>query len=395
VTPSSLAWTLWAAAALLIGGGLALAGGEVVLMAIIVAGFSTVGALVASRHPANPIGWIFSATGMAAAVQGLALAYALRALRDPGMLLGASVAAWIQEWLWIPLIGLPSIFGLLLFPDGRLSSARWRPVLWTGVVATGMASLGFALKPGRLTNDPRLVVFTNPLGVLPGGETVGVIGLGLLLVTALAAVASLVERFRRVGGEQRQQIKWFAFGGSLLGVTVVVGSILWQISPIARFLVPVSLVLAPVGAGLGILRHRLFDIDLIINRTLVYGGLTSLLGTLYVVSVILLGWLLRPLAGSSDLAVAASTLAAVGAFQPARRRIQAFVDHRFYRRKYDAGRALEAFAGRLREEVDLDSLTAELVRVVDQTMQPTHISLWLPPESEVASDQDNREKPAR
>lgn len=395
MTASTLAWTLWSAAALLIAGGLALAGGEAVLMAIIVAGFSTVGALVASRHPANPIGWIFSATGMAAATQGLALGYALRALRDPEILLGASMAAWIQEWLWIPLIGLPSIFGLLLFPDGQLPSARWRPVLWAGVVATGMASLGFALKAGQLTNDSRLVRFTNPLGVLPGGETVGVVGLGLLLLTALVAVCSLVVRFRQVGGVQRQQIKWFAFAGSLLGVTVVVGSVLWQVSPIARFLVPVSLVLAPVGAGLGILRHRLFDIDLIINRTLVYGGLTSLLGTVYVISVILLGWLLRPLAGSSDLAVAASTLTAAGIFQPARKRIQTFVDHHFYRRKFDTGRTLEGFVGRLREEVDLDSLTAELVQVVKQTMQPAHISLWPQQESGVTSAADHREKPAR
>jgi hypothetical protein len=375
--PWVLAWSLWLVGTAGAAGGLLLAGREVGVLATIVAGFSTVGALVASRHPFNPIGWVFCGTGLVAAGQALALAFALESLRAPALLPGGLVSAWVQEWAWIPLIGLPSVVVLLLFPDGRLPSPRWRPVLWIGLVAMGVACLGFALKPGPLTNEPRLSELTNPFGVVPGAETIGLIAFVLLLVTALVAVASQVVRYRRAGGDQRQQIKWFAYGGTLMGTTVVAGSALWQVSPIAQQLVPLSLVLGPLGAGIGILRYRLYDIDLVINRTLVYGALTILLGFVYVGLVVALGGLLRPVTGSNDLAVAGSTLVVAALFSPARRRIQGLVDRRFYRSRYDAARTVEAFSSRLRDQVDLETLRADLTGVVRETLQPASVSVWL------------------
>ncbi len=351
--------------------------GEVGVMAIIVVAFSTVGALVASRHPSNPIGWVFCATGLVAAVQALGLGYALESLRGPGRLPGGLLAAWVQEWIWILLIGLPSVVVLLIFPDGRLPSPRWRPVLWIGVVAMGTASLGFALKPGPLTNDPRLSELMNPFGLIPGADTVGLIALMLLLGTALMAVASLVVRYRRAGGDQRQQIKWFAYCGALMGTIVVLGSAFWQVSAIAQEAVPLSLILGPVGAGIGILYHRLYDIDRIIKLTLVYGTLTGVLAVAYLGAVFLLSGVAFRLGFESDLGIAASVLLVAALFHPTRRRLQKAIDRRFYRSRYDAAQTLEGFGFRLRDEVDPENLAVELLNVVSSTMQPSHLSLWL------------------
>lgn len=375
--PRVVAWSLWMLGATLATASLLLAGvGEVGVMAIIVFAFSTVGALVASRHPSNPIGWVFCATGLAAAVHALGLGHALASLRGPVEHTGGLLAAWVQEWIWILLIGLPSVVVLLLFPDGHLPSPRWRPILWIGGVAMGVASLGFALKPGPLTNDPRLSELMNPFGLIPGAGTVGLIAFILLLGTALVAVASLVVRYRRAGGDQRQQIKWFAYCGALMGMIVVLGSASWRVSPIAQKAVPLSLILGPVGAGIGILHHRLYDIDRIIKLTLVYGALTGLLATAYVGAVFLLSGMATRLGFGNDLGTAASVLIVAALFHPARRRIQGAIDRRFYRNRYDTARTLENFGSRLSQEVDLDELRAELLSVVSSTMRPAQISLW-------------------
>ncbi|MEX1004471.1 MAG: hypothetical protein WD156_03775 [Acidimicrobiia bacterium] len=370
-------WTLWAANVTMATVSLVLVGAETAVLTTIVFGFSSVGALVASRHPANPIGWTFCLTGSAAGIQALALAYALDSLGNGAMTPGVVVAAWVQEWMWIPLIGLPTVVVPPLFPDGRLPSPRWRVVLWAGILTMTVGVFGFALKTGPLANDPRLAGLTNPFGVSPGAEVVGLIGFVLMLATAALAIASLVVRYRRAGGDQRQQIKWFAYGGSIMGLLVVVGSALWQVSPIARQVVPFSLLLGPTGAGIGILRYRLYDIDRIINLTLVYSVLSGLLGAVYVGSVFLLGGVGSALGSDDTLGVAASVLVVAALFHPARRRLQATIDRRFYRSKYDAARTVELFARRLVEQADLETVGDDLVALTSSTMRPSHVSLWL------------------
>jgi len=290
---------------------------------------------------------------------------------------GGLFAAWLQEWTWIPLIGLPTVVVLVLFPDGRLPSPRWRAVLWAGVVAITMAILGFALRSGRMINEPRLAKLTNPFGILPAAEVIGNVGFVLLLATAVLAVASLVVRYRRAGEIQRQQIKWFAYGGTVMGAIVVVGSALWQVSPIAQQLVPFSLLLGPAGAGIGILRYRLYDIDRIINLTLVYGILSGLLAAVYLGLVFLLSGAGLGFGSDDSLGVAASVLVVAALFHPARRRLQAMIDRRFYRSRFDAAQTVERFGLRLREEVDPQTLPDELVALTSSTMRPSHVSLWL------------------
>lgn len=391
-TPARLAWLLGIVAAGLIAGALWLAAGGpgeqsglfiVLTLGFVTAGFSGVGALVVSRRPANLVGWIFCAVGLISAANGFAETYARRAfIVDPGSLPGGTLALWAQNWLWIPLIGLTATFALLLFPDGRLPSPRWRANVWIAAAGIAVSTFGFLAGPLEDELTESIKAYTNPIGLAGGAgraaEILGLMGFGLLLGSALASVASLVTRFRRASRVERQQIKWFAYGGFGLGLTVVVGSVLWQVSPVARLLVPASLLLAPTSAGIGILKYRLYDIDRIINRTLVYGVLSAALGLAYLGIVTLLQLFLRPLVGTSGAAVAGSTLLVAALFRPARDRVQAFIDRRFFRHKYDAVRTMEAFSARLREEVELETLSHELLAVVQNTIQPAHLSLWLP-----------------
>ena len=344
--------------------------------------FSTVGAVVARRRPHNPVGWIFCAGGLVAAIVGFAVEYSVYAvLTRPGSLpLGAEVA-WVADWIWWLLLGAVA-YVFLLFPDGRLLSRRWRPLAWLAGIGPAIMAVGIALAPGPLDEFP---VVRNPFSLerLEDGGPVDVLGvLGALgvLVPLVGAGASLVLRFRRAGGEQRLQLKWIAFAAALaatvqatsIGTFLLVGPVPMAI----EVLVICALAGIPMAAGIAILKYRLYDIDRIINRTLVYGLLTALLGATYAGVVLILG----PLFGRiSNLAVAAATLVAAAVFQPARRRIQAAVDRRFNRRRYDAARTIEAFSARLREHLDLDTLSAELLAVVHQTMQPTRASLWLRP----------------
>jgi hypothetical protein len=290
------------------------------------------------------------------------------------------VAIW-YSWWWLPMFALILVFTPLLFPTGRLLSARWRPVAVAAAVATVLIAVGGALEPTlKLQNEDYTV--DNPIGlrVVPDEEAglVGGVLFGVLAFCAVAALVSLVLRFRRSRGVERQQLKWFTYAAAL--------AILFEVVPTPQLegevhdvLFGLTFAFIPVAAGTAILRYRLYDIDRLIHRTLVYGLLTALLGLAYAGVVLGLGQLFE-----NDVTryppswlVAGATLAVAALFQPARRRIQAVVDRRFNRRRYNAAKTVEAFGLRLRDEVDLDALAAELLTVVDQTMQPTRTSLWL------------------
>jgi hypothetical protein len=349
--------------------------------------FATVGAVIVARRPGNRIGWLCWAIGFSITAGFLGSKQLWVVLANQGR---SSV------WALLPLLGtmayLGTLLGLLpflvlLFPTGRLLSRRWRPVAWALGLMLGLYLTAVLLTPGPiplgLADNP-----DNPLGLesaeglLRTVQTMAGIAAPALV---LAALASVVVRFRRARGDERQQLKWFTFVVvAELVLLPGLGGLAERVAPEVGALVvfPVSISLIPIAIGVAVLKYRLYDIDRIINRTLVYGLLTALLGAVYLAGVFGLGQLLNPVRGESALAVAASTLAVAALFQPARRRIQAVVDRRFNRRKYDTVRTVEAFSGRLRDELDLDALSVELLGVVDQTMQPTTVSIWLRPSVE-------------
>jgi N-terminal 7TM region of histidine kinase len=344
--------------------------------------FMAVGAVIVAHRPDNPIGWIFSAIGLLSSAGVLGMEYAEFAyLTRPGSLPGAAMAAWFQWW-WLPVLGLILVFTLLLFPTGRLPSPRWRPVAVLGAAGIAAVTVLNALKPTlRLQNEDYTI--RNPIGIAgvpdPEEGALGAVLLGLLIVCMAAAVISVVLRFRRSRGVERQQLKWFTFAAAVLVVTQVLTLFALPDGELTDLLFGLAVAFVPIAAGIAILRYRLYDIDRLINRTLVYGLLTLLLGAVYALGVFVLGRLLAPGDGQSELAIAASTLAVAALFQPAKRRVQSAVDRRFNRARYDAARTVAAFSTRLRDEIDLDTLSAELLRVVDQTVQPTQVSLWLRP----------------
>jgi hypothetical protein len=382
-----LAWGLAAFAVLLMSGAEALAlatgtGGELrdLFIWAIALVFSAVGALIASRHPGNAIGWLFLGAGVAAGVAAVASSYAdyWVEARDGPVLLGKTAALY-GDLSWIPWILVPSTFLLLLFPDGRLLSRRWRPVAWCAAAAIGGGFVAGALHAGPMEDRPQL---TNPYGVeSPLIDALQGLSFFLLFIGIVGSVASLILRFRRARGEQRQQIKWLAFAGAVAGTCVIVFTALYDIvgEDVANAAIMLGVLSIPLAAGMAILRYRLYDIDVVINRTLVYGALTATLAAAYLGCVLLLQLLLNGITGDSGLAVAGSTLAVAALFRPARARIQGAVDRRFYRRKYDAAQTLERFGAQLRDEVDLGALRAELRSVVADTMQPAHVSVWLRP----------------
>jgi hypothetical protein len=391
---TGLAWLL-CAASLMLGvlgpvleslNGRPITDSMLVAIALLAITFPLVGAVVAARRPRNPLGWIFCVIGLSYGLTATGEAYAVYALRTtPGALPGGGLMSWLGNWAWALGLGLLMTFALLLFPDGRLPSRTWRPLAWLSAASILLSGgLGAAWTwPQRslallesevegLEHAPRLVHALVRAGV------------PLMLGCGLASVAALVVRFHRSRGVERQQLKWFTFAGAVTVAGVVLllfpSEYGWA-APVSLPLVTVPILMAmPVAAGVAILKHRLYDIDRIINRTLVYGLLTAILGGAYAGIVLVLGQLFGGIGDSPpSWVVAGATLAVAALFQPARRRIQAVVDRRFNRRKYNAARTVEAFSVRLRDEVDLDALTAELLVVVDQTIQPTRASLWLRP----------------
>ena len=339
---------------------------------------AVVGAVVASRRPRNPVGWFFLGSSMSLALAKFTSEYALYGLQtEPGSLPFARAMAWPQTWLWVPGVSLVLIFLPLYFPNGRLLTRRWRWVVRLAAVFCAYSIVVSAFLSNKADAEVGIV---NPLLFAAPGPVVRRVLEGFelvfLITVILAAAASLVVRFWRSRGEERQQMKWLTYVAALMPVLIVLTT--WFRVP--DYVAGVVFASVPVVVGIAVLKYRLYDVDLIINRTLVYGCLTVSLALVYLGSVVSLQTLFRMLTGGgSQLVIVASTLTIAALFSPLRRRIQAFIDRRFYRKKYDAKETLATFAAKLRDETDLDRLGDELVSVVGGAMQPAHASLWLRP----------------
>jgi hypothetical protein len=347
-------------------------------------GAPILGGLVASRRPENLYGWLWLGLGLSGALLQLAGSYSAYALvAEPDSLPAPRTVGHVLGVGWgMAFIVLPYL--LLLFPTGRLPSRRWRPVAWTALVAGAVLLVIGLFTPGKSGIGP----FENPLGV--GGIVGGVLivisaaVVFVLFVTIILSALSLVFRYRRAGGIERQQIKWFAYAAVLFGGSLVFSGFLGEDLPGVwdALFETVTFVPLYVAVGVAILRYRLYEIDTLINRTLVYGSLSALLALVYFGGVATTQAIFRALTGQEQqpqLAIVVSTLVIAALFNPLRRRIQAFIDRRFYRRKYDAAKALAAFSARLRDETDLERLTDELLAVLRDTIQPAHASVWLRP----------------
>jgi len=402
MTGRMLAWLLVGVSVACFVGGhlLMLAAGQAVrpsrflpdvFLALAFLGYAVVGGVVVARQSANRVGWILVAMGLVYQVRAVAVGYVAYVIeRDPDAWLPPEAVAWLAG-LWI----LPfTLLGLLaiVFPTGRLPSSRWGPVVWCAAAVT---LIGFTVS--TLEVDGRVFIFPGIdrlLATDAGRELVDVMG-GIaqfgLLALGLGTLPAILLRLRRASGAEREQLKWFASGVALVFAVLTAETIVFlvrlneQLDPGAEY--PASLWLGlpaavavftlPMAIGTAILRYRLYDIDLVIRRTLVYGGLTATLAAVYVGSVIALQGVLSGFTGGSSLAVAASTLAVAALFQPLRRRIQTAVDRRFYRSRYDAASTVQTFAAQLRHEVDLEHLTDELRGVVAETLRPASVSVWL------------------
>jgi hypothetical protein len=388
-----LAWSLWVLAVLLVPGATLefalgwVGAGDIPYAIGFVAlqlGAATAGAVISSRLPGNAVGWIFLAIGI---LMGLLLAvdaYAELGIEArSGPLPGTTVAAWVGTWVFVPAaFGLP-MFLLLLFPDGRFVSKRWQLAGWVlGAIVT-LAAASQAFRPGRIPPG-----IENPLA--PGGP----LGEAFVYLSSATeflalpgfalAVAGLAVGLRRSRGVERQQLKWFTFSSALVGAGFTSAILLpGGLAADLAFLVGLTaLALLPIAAGVAILRHGLYDIDVLINRTLVYGSLTGSLALVYFGGVTATQAIFQRVTGQERLpqvVIVASTLVIAALFNPVRRRIQMFIDTRFYRRKYDAAKTLESFSARLRDETDLEALSDDMIEVVRETIQPEYLSLWLRP----------------
>jgi hypothetical protein len=353
-----------------------------------------VGGLVASRRPENPVGWFFLGSGGCFALAEVAAEYATYGWP------GAQAMAWLLSWLWLPGVMLLLCFLPLYFPNGRLVSRRWRWVLRLALFFSVAGAVLLALSPGEIQNEG----VVNPLGIealRPVSDLLDRVYLALYFFLLFASAASLVVRFRRSGSVERQQIKWLAFAALAVPVWFLTNAsmeaasrtLFAEAASHTLFVAMDDLIvsaLIPVAAGVAILRYRLYDIDVVINRTLVYGSLTTLLALVYLGGVTATQAIFRTLTGEQEqpqLAIVVSTLIIAALFNPLRRRIQSFIDRRFYRKKYDAAKTLEAFSAKLRDKTDLDALSDDLVGVVRETMQPAHVSLWLRPETPSQGEQ--------
>jgi hypothetical protein len=344
---------------------------------------AAVGAVIAARRPANRVGWLLLVGALSLSSTQLAWTYVLSVAPDGGPASG--LVGRLGNWLPWPAFG--ALIPLLLqFPDGRLLSRRWRPIAWAATAWCAATMLFMALYPQLIAYQH----LQNPIGLtgrvgelMKGVQSSALAGIPLAL--ALLAGLSLLLRFRRSQGAERQQLKWFAYVVALVIANIALSSTDRRLAVVSGVL-HWPLIMGIAGAiGLAILRYRLYDIDRLINRTLVYGLLTAVLAGVYAAMVLFVGQLSGGIdAGSPSWAVAGATLAMAALFRPARGRIQAAVDRRFNRRKYNAATTIEAFSARLRDQIDLDTLTAELLAVTDKTMQPMTVSVWLRPPDEVS-----------
>ena len=341
--------------------------------------FAVVGAFISVKRPGNLVGWALTLAGVGILLAGVLGGYAELAVfaKPEAGLAGGEAAAAIASGAWTALIA--GVFLLLaVFPSGRLPSARWRPVAAFVLICMPIIWLGVVTVPGEL--DPPFEAYENPLVLTHGDAYLWLVYILIVpsLVSVAAAAAGLILRFRRSQGIERQQYKWLAASAGLLIVILpIAGAFNW--SGVAGAALSIALVALPVSVGVAVFRYRLYEIDQIVNRAVVYGAATALLSGLYFGIVIGLQAAFSGLTRGNDLAIAGSTLAVAALFRPVRRRIQAFVDRRFYRRRYDAAQTLGTFSTRLRDEIDLDELGSDLGAVVRETMQPTHLSLWIRP----------------
>jgi hypothetical protein len=418
-----IAWSMWALCVVLIALALvldlitddvpALPGavdrpglGLAVLTGVLSLAYPTVGALIASRLPTHPVGWIFCGAGLLYAAQRFSITYADYALLERLALPGGEYVAWLSGLIGFSGLVLAGVFLMLLFPDGRLLSRRWQVLAWTAVSGAVLTALYNAFYPDYLSTHSYVDNPFGVVGVIGGGVTTyeffiasALVGEALLLASFLAALFSLFVRLHRARGDGRQQLKWFMYAAVPAGMCfsfvllsyiivdfteVVFGTPFIPFWGIYDYILPIAvfaLLVVPVFAYIAILRYRLYDIDVVINRTLVYGTLTVTLVALYFGGIVVLQRIFVTLTGQqSTLAVVASTLLIAALFTPLRRRIQGFIDRRFYRSKYDARKTLETFSLKLRDETDLEALNNDLVGVVKETMQPAHVSLWLRPD---------------
>jgi hypothetical protein len=349
-----------------------------VLYSLAFLAFPVVGALILTYRPGNPIGWIFCAV-TSAAFGFAAEQYAIYATGTrPGSLPGGVWAAWLGSWSGDPGYAITFTFTLLLFPNGRLPSARWRPLAWlTGGFIT-LDTLFAAFTPGPISE--RIPWVNNPAGIERLARVNSLFhAIGpLFFVLLLGCALSVLVRFGRAQGVERHQLKWFTYAAAMLVSLVLVTIVLPTLPALLdEMLFSAGIAALPVAVGIAILRYRLYNIDVIIRRTLVYSILTLTLGLVYLGCIVVSQTLIAPLTGGSELAIVASTLAIAALFSPLRRRIQTLIDRRFYRRKYDAAKVLAAFGATARDETDLERLTGEMLRVVDETMQPEFVGVWL------------------
>ncbi len=362
---------------------------------LVLLGFPVAAGLILRSQPRNRIGWLLMAIALVWALCGsVADAYARFAVRtEPEALPGAGVAALMSALVWVPGVGMMGTFLLLLFPDGHLPSRRWLPVAWVSGFVIASVIITLALTPDKLEVGA-VPTMQNPFGWEQARPVLLVLQAGLLPLLPLCVIAcatALVLRFRRSSGVERLQLKWLATAAAAvaglyllsIAASVLTGALFGGQQPAwmdaldsLSFLAFIGI---PAAIGVAVLKHRLYDIDVVVNRTLVYGTLTLTLAASYVGSVLLLQLLLSPLTSQSDLAVAGSTLLVAALFRPARRGIQSAVDRRFYRSRYDAALTVDAFASRLRHELDLDAVGADLRGTVEKAMRPTHVSLWIRP----------------
>ena len=342
-------------------------------------GFGLVGALLTRRRPGHPVGWIFAAAGMLAAVDFASFEYALAAVVGHRDLPAGEYVGWLQLWIWVPFVALITVYLPLLFPDGRLPGPRWRPVSWAAAGCGVIAASGLAIAPGVVVN---LRALRNPFGIHPAAvsNTAIAVGLAGLLGCVVVAVWSLLVRARRGTSVERQQIKWLAYAGCLVAATLVPSTILslstGTAARIAEGALMIAIVTVPVAVAVAVLKYRLYEIDRIISRTLAYVVVTGLMAGVYAGLVLLAT---RVLGVTTPPAVAAATLAAAALFNPLRHWVQRVVDRRFNRARYDADKTVAAFASRLQDAVDLDAVQADLAGVVQHALEPAHIAVWIRP----------------
>jgi hypothetical protein len=339
--------------------------------------YAVVGALIVRGRPRNPVGWLFCLIGLSTMAVNLLGTYARN---HPG----TTVAAWFASVGGAPVSALVML-AVVLFPTGHYLSRGWRRVGTTLLAANAAAELVVAFEPGPLSSEPRI---RNPLGLDVAAGLLHALATAepvIVAATLLCPIVQVVDRFRRSHGLERQQLKWLALAAAFsIGALVVLAALDTSLNldtgtgqVVAGCVLGLIMAAPPAAAAVAILRYRLYDIDVVINRALVYGALTATLAGAYLGAVLLLQFAVQPVTANSGLAVAVSTLAVAALFRPARARIQRAVDRRFYRRRYDAARTLEAFTARLRDQVDLDAVSGDLRGVVGETVQPAHVSVWL------------------